>query len=49
MVRVLDLTRLYPGGVATRLLLELGFEVIKVEDVEVGDYLREISPYSLSG
>jgi crotonobetainyl-CoA:carnitine CoA-transferase CaiB-like acyl-CoA transferase len=44
MVRVLDLTRLYPGGVATRLLLELGFEVIKVEDVEVGDYLREISP-----
>jgi crotonobetainyl-CoA:carnitine CoA-transferase CaiB-like acyl-CoA transferase len=44
MVRVLDLTRLYPGGVATRLLLDLGFEVIKVEDVDVGDYLREISP-----
>jgi alpha-methylacyl-CoA racemase len=44
MVRVLDLTRLYPGGVATRILLDLGFDVIKVEDVKVGDYLRDISP-----
>ncbi len=44
MFRVLDLTRLYPGGVATKLLLDLGFEVIKVEDTEVGDYLRDISP-----
>ncbi|WP_054843845.1 CaiB/BaiF CoA-transferase family protein [Vulcanisaeta souniana] len=44
MYRVLDLTRLYPGGVATRLLADLGFDVIKVEDTEVGDYLREISP-----
>ena len=44
MFRVLDLTRLYPGGVATRILADLGFDVIKVEDTEVGDYLREISP-----
>ena len=44
MVRVLDLTRLYPGGIATRILLDLGFEVIKVEDTIVGDYLRNISP-----
>ncbi|WP_054842708.1 CaiB/BaiF CoA-transferase family protein [Vulcanisaeta distributa] len=44
MFRVLDLTRLYPGGVATRILADLGFDVIKVEDTESGDYLREISP-----
>ncbi len=44
MVRVLDLTRLYPGGVATRILLDLGFEVVKVEDTGAGDYLRDISP-----
>lgn len=44
MARVLDLTRLYPGGVATRILLDLGFEVVKVEDTLVGDYLRDISP-----
>lgn len=44
MFRVLDLTRLYPGGVATRILADLGFDVIKVEDTEVGDYLRELSP-----
>nr|WP_243666078.1 CoA transferase [Vulcanisaeta sp. JCM 16159] len=44
MFRVLDLTRLYPGGVATRMFVDLGFDVIKVEDTETGDYLREISP-----
>nr|KJR72467.1 MAG: formyl-CoA transferase [Vulcanisaeta sp. AZ3] len=44
MVRVLDLTRLYPGGLATRFLADLGFEVIKIEDAEIGDYLRDISP-----
>ncbi len=44
MFRVLDLTRLFPGGVATRILADLGFDVIKVEDTETGDYLREISP-----
>ncbi len=42
--RVLDLTRLYPGGLATKILLDLGFEVIKVEDITTGDYLREIFP-----
>ncbi|AAY81032.1 CaiB/BaiF CoA transferase family protein [Sulfolobus acidocaldarius] len=43
-VTVLDLTRLLPGGVATRLLVDLGFNVIKVEDTEKGDYMRETSP-----
>jgi crotonobetainyl-CoA:carnitine CoA-transferase CaiB-like acyl-CoA transferase len=44
MYTVLDLTRLYPGGVATRLLTDLGFNVIKVEDTGAGDYVRETLP-----
>lgn len=43
-VRVLDLTRLLPGPYATRLLAELGAEVIKVEDPKGGDYARWYPP-----
>ncbi|BDG59570.1 CaiB/BaiF CoA transferase family protein [Caldinitratiruptor microaerophilus] len=43
-VRVLDLTRLLPGPYATRLLADLGAEVVKIEDPERGDYLRELQP-----
>lgn len=39
-VRVLDLTRLLPGGFATALLADLGAEVVKVEQPGVGDYMR---------
>ena len=39
-VRVLDLTRLLPGPVATLHLADLGAEVIKIEDPEAGDYAR---------
>jgi alpha-methylacyl-CoA racemase len=39
-VRVVDLTRLYPGPYATLLLADLGAEVIKVEDTAEGDLLR---------
>lgn len=43
-VRVLDLTRLLPGGVLTALLGDLGAEVIKVEEPTAGDYMRWESP-----
>src|SRR5215831_9605035 len=43
---VLDLTRLLPGGYATHLLREMGARVIKVEDPQRGDYLREF-PFPL--
>lgn len=44
---VLDLSRLLPGGYATRLLAHLGARVIKVEEPTHGDYLREF-PYPLT-
>lgn len=44
-VRILDLTRLLPGGYASQLLADLGAEVLKVEDPWVGDYLRWMKPY----
>jgi alpha-methylacyl-CoA racemase len=44
-VRVLDLSRLIIGGLATRQLADLGAEVVKVEDPITGDYLRTIPPF----
>ena len=43
-LRVLDLTRLLPGPVATMHLADLGAEVIKIEDTGAGDYAREMGP-----
>jgi alpha-methylacyl-CoA racemase len=40
-IRILDLTRLLPGAVATEWLCEFGAEVIKIEQPPVGDYARE--------
>lgn len=39
-VRVLDLTRLLPGAMATLHLADMGADVIKVEDTATGDYSR---------
>ena len=44
-VRILDLTRLLPGGFCTQLLADLGADVIKVEETVVGDYVRLSPPY----
>lgn len=39
-VQVLDLTRLLPGPVCTMHLADMGADVLKVEDPELGDYAR---------
>lgn len=44
-IRVLDLTRLLPGGFCSLLLADFGAEVLKVEDMGGGDYLRWAPPY----
>jgi len=44
-VRVLDLSRLLPGGFCSLLLADLGAEVLKVEDTGMGDYVRWAPPY----
>lgn len=43
-MRILDLTRLFPGGYATQLLGDLGAKVLKVEDPWLGDYMRWQEP-----
>src|SRR4051812_41958253 len=43
-VKVLDLTRLLPGGFCSLLLADLGAEVLKVEDTGMGDYVRWAEP-----
>jgi crotonobetainyl-CoA:carnitine CoA-transferase CaiB-like acyl-CoA transferase len=44
-VRVLDLTRLLPGGFCSLLMADLGADVVKVEDTGMGDYVRWAPPY----
>jgi alpha-methylacyl-CoA racemase len=44
-IRVLDMTRLLPGGFCSLLLADLGADVIKVEDAGMGDYVRWAPPY----
>jgi alpha-methylacyl-CoA racemase len=44
-IRVLDLTRLLPGGFCSLLLADFGADVLKVEDMGMGDYIRFSPPY----
>src|ERR687885_877991 len=44
-VKVLDLSRLLPGGFCSLLLADFGAEVLKVEDTGMGDYVRWSPPY----
>jgi crotonobetainyl-CoA:carnitine CoA-transferase CaiB-like acyl-CoA transferase len=44
-IRVLDLTRLLPGGFCSLLLADFGADVVKVEDTAMGDYVRWAPPY----
>ncbi|HEX6021118.1 MAG TPA: CoA transferase [Solirubrobacter sp.] len=43
-IRILDLTRLLPGGFCTLLFADFGADVIKVEDMGAGDYARADPP-----
>ena len=44
-IRVLDLSRLLPGGFCSLLLADFGAEVLKVEDTGMGDYIRWSAPH----
>ena len=44
-VRVLDLSRLLPGGFCSLLLSDFGADVLKVEDTKMGDYVRWAPPF----
>jgi crotonobetainyl-CoA:carnitine CoA-transferase CaiB-like acyl-CoA transferase len=43
-LKVLDLSRLLPGGFCSLLLADFGADVIKVEDTGMGDYIRWSPP-----
>ncbi len=44
-IKVLDLSRLLPGGFCSLLLADVGAAVLKVEDTGMGDYIRWSPPY----
>jgi alpha-methylacyl-CoA racemase len=44
-IKVLDLSRLLPGGFCSVLLADFGASVLKVEDTGMGDYVRWAPPY----
>lgn len=43
---MLDLTRLYPGPLATMLMADMGAEVIKIERPQTPDYMRHYPPFA---
>jgi crotonobetainyl-CoA:carnitine CoA-transferase CaiB-like acyl-CoA transferase len=42
--KMLDLSRLLPGPYGSLLLADLGMEILKIEDLEMGDYMRKMGP-----
>src|SRR2546425_8153362 len=44
-ITVLDFTRLLPGPFCTQLLCNFGADVIKIEDPQLGDYMRSVPPF----
>jgi crotonobetainyl-CoA:carnitine CoA-transferase CaiB-like acyl-CoA transferase len=48
-IRVIDATRLLPGGFCTMLLSDMGAEVVKVEQPGLGDYMRHTPPTTRNG
>src|SRR5262249_27196239 len=44
-IKVLDLSRLLPGGFCSLMLADFGAEGLKVEDTGMGDYIRWSPPY----
>lgn len=43
-LKMLDLSRLLPGPYCSLLLADLGMEVLKIEDPDMGDYMRKMGP-----
>ena len=43
-IKILDLSRLLPGPFLTMILADLGADVVKIEDPNLGDYMRQIPP-----
>lgn len=43
-LKMLDLSRLLPGPYCSLLLADLGMEVLKIEDPDMGDYTRALGP-----
>lgn len=44
-IKILDLSRLLPGPLATQMLADMGAEVIKIEDANSPDYIRFFPPF----
>jgi alpha-methylacyl-CoA racemase len=48
-MRVLDLSRLFPGPYCSRILADFGAEVIRIERPGVGDWMRTLPPMAENG